>query len=305
MAHDLTVDKFSHLPVDVADGPRRKPEGPDCCYYYRAFFDHVTAKLKANPPANSIEAEMLATRSLRALVARHFYLSCLESRRRTQRLVRRHIWRIDGHALYLWLPLEMPGRQCRAWLETNIPDVDPSRCGEQERVQGIVDRMLGRPRVISIHAAHAVADSIAAKMDPVASMIREEIGVSGLAGTVAEEKADGIELQRPAVRGLGKDKLRRLIHEVFDGLVRGDYQADRIASSYGLSEATFSRFAGIRWKVDGVGPAAASVPDLWRNTAQTLARHPDFVTAAKHAGVWKQVTEVLDTHGAGWRREHG
>ena len=56
MAYDLAIDRFSRLPVDKAGSPSHNPEGPNCCYYYRAFVTHVTARFKARPPANSIEA---------------------------------------------------------------------------------------------------------------------------------------------------------------------------------------------------------------------------------------------------------
>jgi hypothetical protein len=298
-AMNLAIDKFSNIPTEAASSHRPHGKGPDCRYYFRAFVDYATARLELEPPTHAIEIEIAAAEILRKLVKRHFYFSCLECRRRAQRLLRRYLWEVDGRGLYLWLPVEMPGRHCRKWLEANVRDVDPSHPGEQERVQGIVNRLLGRPRMLSIHAVHGAADCITAGMDPVASMIEEEISVSGLAGYIADEKAENVEQQRPAIRRLGRERLRQLVGEVFDGLVRGDYQADRIAGCFGLSKATFSRFAGSRWKGNGTKPARAAVPDLWRNTAQTLARHPAFVAAAKHAGVWKRVTEVLDAPDTG------
>ena len=302
-AANLTVDKFRNLPTASASGQDTPWQGPDCRYYLRAFVDYATARFKLEPPVSAVDAEIAAAEMLRTLVNRHFHLSCLESRRRAQRLVRRYLWRIDGRALYLWLPVEMPGGRCRRWLEAHIPDVEPRRPGEQERVQAAIDRLLGHPRFVSVGTAHRTANAIAVEADPVGAMIAEEISVGGLARTIADEKAEGIEGQRPAIRQLGEERLRQLIQEIFDGLVRGDYQADRIAGRFGLSEATFSRFAGSRWRGDGAETAPASVPDLWRNTAQALATNPDFVAAAKAAGVWKRVTDVLNRPGPG-RREH-
>lgn len=300
-AYDLTVDKFSRLTDEQGGTSLRRSQGPDCGYYYAAFITHITARLKADPPANSIEAEMRASQSLRKLVARHFYLSCLESRRRSQRLVRRYLWKLDGRALYLWLPLEMPGRQCRRWLEANIPDVDPNRPGEQQRVQARVDRLLGRPRVLSVENALAKAGDIAVETDPAGALIEQEMQSRGLARTIADEKAENIALQRPAISRLGAEGLRQLVQVIFDGLMRGDFRADRIAESFGLSKATFSRFAGSRWQSHSSESTEPSIPDLWRNTARTLARHPGFVAAAKRAGVWSQVTDVLNAVGPGGR----
>jgi hypothetical protein len=297
------VDKFSHLPAGPDGGAFRDPKGPDCCYYYQAFLNHVDARLRTDPPASTIQAEMFATKCLRALVARHFYLSCLESRRRSQRLVRRYIWKMDGHVLYVWLPIGMPGHRCRTWLQANIPDVQPGRPGEQERVQAIVNRLLSHPRFFSIDTARRTASDIAVATDPVGAMAAEEVSSRGLADTIADEKAENIDQQRPAIRQLGEERLRQLIQDVFEGLAAGDFQADRIAGRFGLSEATLSRFAGSRWRKDGDESARVFVPDLYRNTAQALALHPDFAAAAKCAGVWKRVTDVLNAPATG-RKEY-
>jgi hypothetical protein len=296
-AYDLTVDKFSRLPADGPDGSPHKPGGADCRYYFTAFITYVRKKSKAQPSTNSIEAEILATESLRKLVTRHFYLSCLESRRRAQKRVRRYVWKVDGRALYLWLPLEMPGRRCRSWLEANVSDVDLSRPGEQQRVQEQVDRLLGRPTVLSVERIPGRVHGIATETDPAGNLIKREIQDRGLVHTIADEKAETIDLQRPAISCLGAERLRQLVHSIFDSLSRCDFQADRIAASFGLSQTTLSRFAGSRWKAGDTDSSSVTTPDLWRNTAQTLARHPDFVAIAKHAGVWKRVTNALLTSG--------
>jgi len=128
-------------------------------------------------------------------------------------------------------------------------------------------------------------------------MIEEQISVNGLADTVADEKAENIEQQRPTIRRLGEGKLKQLIQSVFTDLADGSYEEKQIAASFGLSRATFSRFAGSRWHHHCKDPIVTSVPDLWRNTAQTLAGHSDFVIAAQKAGVWKRVSGILDADG--------
>lgn len=303
-AYNLTIDKFSHLPVEAAGDQGAGGQGPDCRYYFQAFVEYATAQFQLEPPARAVDADIAAAGMLRRLVHRHFHLSCLESRRRSpKKMVRRYIWKIDGRALYLWVPMEMPGGRCRRWLEASIPDVEPGRPGEQERVQATIDRLLGRPRFVSLDQTRRTIDDVVVEADPVGAMIEEEISVRALARLLADEKAEGIQEQRPAIRQLG-ERLRELIHEVFEDLVRGNYQANRIASRFGLSESTVSRFAGTRWKGDGERTAHASVPDLWVNAARVLSRHPAFVAAAKAAGVWKRVTEVRNGPGPG-RRENG
>ena len=62
-----------------------------------------------------------------------------------------------------------------------------------------------------------------------------------------------------------------------------------MADSFGLSAATFSRFAGSRWRKASQG----QVPDLWMNTAEMLASHAVFTEAAEEAGVLGQVEQLL------------
>jgi hypothetical protein len=63
-------------------------------------------------------------------------------------------------------------------------------------------------------------------------------------------------------------------------LSEGSYEEETLAEMFGLNRATFSRFAGSQWRSSG-----KTVPDLWRNLAETLARHSAFVETARQAGV--------------------
>ncbi len=298
-AINLTVDKFFNLPGEAPNCEHPGRRGPHCFYYFGAFLDYATAKLKTEPPANAIEEEMTVAEMLRRLAMRHFYLSCLESKRRVQKLVRRYIWKLNGNTLYLWLPITLPGQQCQKWLEANIPDLDPARVGEQDRVQAVVNLLLGRRRIFSLSDLEVLGERLPPSSHSLPSMIDEQISVDGLADTVAAEKAENIKRQRPAIRRLGEDKLKQLVQTVFTELAYGSYEEKRIAACFELSRATFSRFAGSRWNHNCKVPIVTSVPDLWRNTAQTLAGHSDFVIAAQKAGVWKRVSAVLDAGSGG------
>ena len=297
-SYDLALDKFSNLPE--RSGGRHRPgktRGPDCRYYYRAYYDYTMARLNEMDRSNSaMQVELIAAENLERMVIRHFYLSCLESKRRAKHSARRYCWRRNGRCVSVWMPVTLSGRQCRLWLEANIPDYDPTRFWERQRVQDTVNRLLTRPRTISLCEVDGGADNIPAPPDSVLSMVEQEISTNGLARTVAQEKAENIQQQRPAIRQLGTDKLKELIHTVFAKLACEEYVEQTIAVRFGMSKSTFSRFAGSRWHDRWEN----AVPDLWRNTAQTLAGHSAFIMAAKRTCVWKRMAQVLD---AGANRE--
>jgi hypothetical protein len=167
--------------------------------------------------------------------------------------------------------------------------VDPGRDGEQARVQGIVDAQIGQPHPFALadERRTAVAPAVSAP-SPVPGEDLMDVSVDGIAETVATEKADLIHEQRPAIRALGPATLSSMIKEIFEALADGEYRLSALASKYGLSKATLSRFAGVRW--DGNRRMMlAAMPDLWRNTAKVLGSDADFVEAAKRAGVWREV----------------
>ena len=67
----------------------------------------------------------------------------------------------------------------------------------------------------------------------------------------------------------------------------------KIADSIGINRATFTRFAGCNW-LRGDRKGDIPIPDLWLNTAHTLAKYPVFVKAAQAAGVLPRVKKVLE-----------
>jgi len=73
-------------------------------------------------------------------------------------------------------------------------------------------------------------------------------------------------------------------------------EAQALAKKFGLSSATFSRFASIRWS-EGENLRFSNVPDLWSNTAGVLAANPDFVEAAGRAGVLAKIRQITESNG--------
>jgi hypothetical protein len=292
-AYDLTLAKFLNIPFKNGNNSESaETEGPDCRYYYDAFYRYTIAKIKTKKPSGAIEEELMAAGFLQRMVMRHFYLSCLDCRHRARKLIRRYRWKLGCYILSVWLPIEMPGRRSEKWLSDNIPDVDPLRPGERDRVQAIVNKLLYRPKIVSLHEIGQQGIDMPAKADSLASVLEEEISAEGLAEVVAQEKSDNIDQQRPAIQLLGKRKLKAMILEIFDKLTFGNCQTAGLARKFGVTKATFSRFAGCQWNKNSNGGIV--VPDLWRNTAHILANNPCFVQAAQQFGVWKSVCKVLD-----------
>ena len=126
---------------------------------------------------------------------------------------------------------------------------------------------------------------------------------ASLAEIVAREKAENIHNLRPSIGKLGRKKLESMILHIFAELIREDYQDGEVARLFGLNKASFSRFAGSRWSTS----RSRKIPDLWQNTAHTVAGNPSFLAAAKEArvGVWERIQAVVNntTQEAGRSRE--
>ena len=293
VAYDLTVDKFVNLPRDEPNDEADRGTGSDCRHYYRAFLRRFAALRSEHTPRNHIQEEALVSQELQRLVVRHFRLSCLEARRRSTRSRSRYAWRVNGGVTYVWMPMHVGRRDRRKWLESRVDQPDPGRAGEKERVQRIVDVELGGTDETRFEPPERIAASAVDHHDPLQDLIEREVEEHGLARVVAEEKSTALHRQRPALRALGAEGLRRLVVNVFSALDQGCYEEKAVAAEFGLSPATLSRFAGSRWR----DASRRNPPDLWVNVAHTVARHPAFVEIAQEAGVWPAVQAIVDPNG--------
>lgn len=287
-AYDLTISKFSNLPASKISGRSLKTQGPDCRYYFGAFVKYASEKMYLEHCANEAQREMQLAKILQSHVIRHFRLSCLECARSGRQLTKRYLWKLNGHAMNIMLPVQIPARQCSRWLSENVPNVDPSRPGERERVQAVVDGLIAGGKILSIED---VDEGRIVMNRTIELEVEEQISVKGLADAVACEKAENISSQRPAIQKLGGPKLRQLVLKIFETLADGEYKALSIAKSFAIGPATLSRFAGSSWSNDTGNELP--VPDLWLNTAQVLAEHSVFTEIAENAGVLSRVKEIL------------
>lgn len=245
----------------------------------------MTEEFRKKPPKGQLDEESKATISMQRFVKRHFFLSLLDAERSANEFWSRYNWQLKNQTIYLWLPKFLKGTERRIWLEKNIKDPDPTNPKERERIQAVIGRRLANMAFFTFQ------DDIG--MDPTVNLTNEfsdgkDFGFS-LANFVAEEKCADIENQRRSVKKLGKETLKRLIVRIFGDLDAGIFRDNRIARDFGLSKATFSRFAGSRWNASKI----ATIPDLWLNTAQVLSTNPDFKEIAIEAGVWNEVAETL------------
>jgi hypothetical protein len=82
-----------------------------------------------------------------------------------------------------------------------------------------------------------------------------------------------------------------MIVEIFQRLIDGDDNDLWIGQKYGLSKATFSRFAGNKWSKDLSG--GPRIPDLWRNTARVVNSVPPFREVATELGILPLVQKIV------------
>ncbi len=288
-AYDLTIDKYTTLTDDGGNGVSVKRGGAGCRHHFQRVVDCMDTWKRGHPRADPLQVETAAARTLQRHVVRQFCRACMEARRGVNPARTRYAWPLPDGVIYVWMPAWLQRRKRREWLEMNVQDPDPSRPGEQRRAQDIIDDRLGVLRGTSLGSR---ADQIPSRRPadhPMTWLIEHEVTADGLAQVVADEKAHTLGQQRPAIQALGKPTLRRLILSIFEDMSEDRHNDSAVGQAFGLSKATFSRFAGSRWQSDSGGP----IPDLWVNTARVLAYHGPFVEAAKEAGVWPQITRVL------------
>ncbi len=296
-AYDHTLDKFTNMPSS------EKPVGPDCRNYYRAVLRLVDQWRQEHSVADPLVEEAKTAEILQNMVVKHFHLSKLDYYRRPQASARRYVWRAKRGRIVLHCPAHISGHQLRGWLEATFPNADPTVPGECERIERSIEDEFGSLRSISWEESDIEATYRSDTLSPSAVLMQKEEAAEStaragrLASLVADEKVQRIDRQRPAIRRLGRERLRLLIGRVFSDIADGEYQDSAIARAFGLSKPTFSRFAGSNWSVRLSGPDQLSIPDLWRNLAHIMAQDPEFLAAAARAGVLARLSRTLTAMG--------
>jgi len=103
---------------------------------------------------------------------------------------------------------------------------------------------------------------------------------------------------KPSIRNLGKAKVKELVSKILNQYEENRESDSELASEYGLSKSTYSRFAGHDWnKEKGID----RIPDLWKNIALVIASNERFFEAAVTFGIGDSIKQILDNsqHGGG------
>lgn len=300
-AYDLTLQKFISLHSTANRGEvaksnegssQLKQKQTDCRYYYGVVLEKMDRWQTENPGADGLEEEQAVGEFLQQLVVRHFYLSRLEILRKMRPYAIRYGWKVGGRTINLWYPAEIPAKTFREWLQQQLPTISPHPTELRSRLQAAIDSHFFRDRFVSIDdlpEQPGATPSIDIH-DPLAAIA----GPSMFAQVVAREKINHLNELRPAIRELGKKTLEQLILRIFSDLTDGIFEDGAIARDFGLSKATFSRFAGSKWQEKREGKKSRTIPDLWHNTAKVISADSLFLDAAREAGVLPAIARILE-----------
>lgn len=269
-AYDKTLDKFHNFPetdevAKTVGCKKRKNKGVDCRLYFIAFLDHISKTFEENPPEGKIDEEIKASHDLQNLVRRHFYYSALDAKRAANPFISRYNWRLKNFTMTLYFPKSLNGQKRRQWLEEMIKNPDKLNPEDKEKVQEIIDNFLNYEFLFTLDGGNQSETA-----DPDCCMPDEKFEIP-LPQAVANRKVERISNQRRSIQALGEEKLRHMILRIFNDIYCDKYEEGKIAQEFGLSKATFSRFAGGSWS-----DSESRIPDLWRNTARVLSKLPTF-----------------------------
>lgn len=277
-AADLTVDRFLLLGDGKTDGL-----GP-----FLAWLEALDRWSESYPGVELLAEEAKAAELLQGLVIYHFGLCLREARRVCTTGSSRYTWPLPTGSLQLIMPMQLQRQERPLWLERHVPDVDPTRSGEQQRVQQIIDHHFPSPDVRPLND-YLRENVVAHDGEPLSWLLEHELTVWGLAQAVIREKVTGIDRLPKTLRQLGGAKLAALIDAMLHAIADETYSATALGQFFGMSKSAMTRVAAENWKTNNSKVA----PLMWRNVACVLNANPEFAEAARQMGVWDQVQAVL------------
>ncbi len=282
LVYDRTLQKFSVLKPQTETV---SIDGPYCNNQYLHLHNEISTRINQQIQSQ-IDEEIEVGRLFKKLVTKNIVYSWLEACRIAERAFARYRWQVQGENIELKRPSWMKGHAFRKWLEQNI-DLNHLDRGD---IQEQINKRFGFGKHLNFDDLQERDTDVAVNPDPAEAEERAYLG-KHLYIRVADEKAESIHQQRPAIRKLGREKVRQLVLRILDGYVEQGSKDIDIAKEFNLSKATFSRFAGRDWQKSKDGSAMV-VPDLWLNMAKMIHRDPHFSEAAIRLGI-KDMVDMI------------
>ncbi len=281
LVYDRTLQKFSVLKPQTET---TSIDGPYCNNQYLRLHNEISTRINQQIQSQ-IDEEIEVGRLFKKLVTKNIVYSWLEACRITERAFARYRWQVQGENIELKRPSWMKGHAFRKWLEQNIDLNHLDRRDIQEQI----NKRFGFGKHLNFDDIQERETAVAVNPDPAEA--EETAHLETLYERVADEKSESFQEQRPAIRKLGREKVRQLVLRILDGYVEQGSKDIDIAKEFNLSKATFSRFAGRDWQKSKDGSSMV-VPDLWRNMAKMINRDPYFSEAAIRLGI-KEMVDMI------------
>lgn len=290
ITYDRTLMKFSNLSLREEESTAGK--GPYCNKQYVKFLEINHKWPKRDSISTELELEQESGRILQNLVINHIIFSWKEACRIVNPALHRYTWHLKNGNIDLMKPRSIPGRKFRNWLENNITNPNPNHKEEKQRIQKEVYNHFGMGYHFSFTEAERKDVTLAHYLDPIDEMESAYLQ-KNFYTAIADEKSENIKKLRPAIRYLGKDRVRELVLRILNHFTEINYSDKAIADEFGLLKPTFSRFAGRNWKKKSGNLTKLQVPDLWKNIARVITSNPHFTEAAITFGVKGTINTIL------------
>lgn len=286
LTYDRTLQKFSILKPDSSTN---KDGGPYCDNQYKVLYRKINELISEGMLPNEIQTELEIEKLFKNMIIRHLKYSWLEVCRKTNYSYHRYRWELSDETIELMKPRWIKGNEFRKWLEKNIENTEAQRSPERELVQKQIYEWFDYSYDTSMDQESGLTNILDSNEDPIKS-VEEEIFRGKFFKEIATEKSSNSHHLRPAIRILGKEKIYQLVYRILNSFGYDEISDANIANDFGLSKATYSRFAGRDWRKGD----SFEIPDLWKNIANVVASDPVFLEAAIDYGVKESIEFVLD-----------
>jgi len=275
LVYDRTLKKFSNF---EPDDPQKTDDGPYCNSYIKKLYDSVLKTQSKNPGLTLLQEEIEIERLFQKFVIKQINYSWKEVLRSTNTKYSRYRWHHNNEALELKRPSWIKTDKFKKWLGETFSKKQP--IANRGFIQNIIYETYGYGENIDVEEHLEWDHEVSIHEDPI-EISHSEYVQNSLYETVAEEKASNINDLRSAIRGLGKNKVKKLVLRILTEFVENSKKDIDIAREFKLSKATFSRFAGRDWKKN----PDKTIPDLWENIAQVIIKNENFSEFAKGLGI--------------------